>query len=177
MIRFEGYERRIAGIEACMAEYGIKDLEEARDICLAKGINVEDIVKGVQPIAFENAVWAYTLGCAVAIKKGVKNAADAAEAIGMKKVHIFGAVFVGNKGYNTSVFIACKGEPCLFRYFTEQTCFRRLVWLKFAAYANPFGMITVIFLFGAVDHQDFLSAKNIAKGGLFHGLMLPVSIR
>ncbi len=83
MIRFEGYERRIAGIEACMAEYGIKDLEEARDICLAKGINVEDIVKGVQPIAFENAVWAYTLGCAVAIKKGVKNAADAAEAIGI----------------------------------------------------------------------------------------------
>ena len=83
MIRFEGYERRIAGIEACMAEYGIKDLEEARDICLAKGINVEDIVKGVQPIAFENAVWAYTLGCAVAIKKGVTNAADAAEAIGI----------------------------------------------------------------------------------------------
>ena len=83
MIRFEGYERRIAGIEACMAEYGIKDLEDARDICLAKGINVEDIVKGVQPIAFENAVWAYTLGCAIAIKKGVKNAADAAEAIGI----------------------------------------------------------------------------------------------
>ena len=83
MIRFEGYERRIAGIEACLAEYGIKDLEEARDICLAKGINVEDIVKGVQPIAFENAVWAYTLGCAVAIKKGVTNAADAAEAIGI----------------------------------------------------------------------------------------------
>ncbi len=83
MIRFEGYERRIAGIEACMAEYGIKDLEEARDICLAKGINVEDIVKGVQPIAFENAVWAYTLGCAIALKKGVKAAADAAEAIGI----------------------------------------------------------------------------------------------
>ncbi len=83
MIRFEGYERRIAGIEACMAEYGIKDLEDARDICLAKGINVEDIVKGVQPIAFENAVWAYTLGCAIAIKKGVKSAADAAEAIGI----------------------------------------------------------------------------------------------
>ncbi len=83
MIRFEGYERRIAGIEACMAEYGIKDLEEARDICLAKGVNVEDIVKGVQPIAFENAVWAYTLGCAIAFKKGVKAAADAAEAIGI----------------------------------------------------------------------------------------------
>ncbi len=83
MIKFEGYERRIAGIEACMKEYGIASLEEARDICLAKGINVEDIVKGVQPIAFDNAVWAYTLGCAVALKKGITNAADAAEAIGI----------------------------------------------------------------------------------------------
>ena len=65
-----------------MNSVGIKDLEEAREICLNKGIDVEAIVKGVQPIAFENAVWAYTVGCANAIKKGVKNAADAAEAIG-----------------------------------------------------------------------------------------------
>ncbi len=83
MVKFEGYERRIAGIEACMKEYGIANLEEARDICLSKGINVEEIVKGVQPIAFDNAAWAYTLGCAVAIKKGITNAADAAEAIGI----------------------------------------------------------------------------------------------
>ena len=83
MITFEGYERRIAGIEACMKEYGIKDLEDAADICLSKGINVGDIVKGVQPIAFDNAVWAYTLGCAIAVKKGITNAADAAEAIGI----------------------------------------------------------------------------------------------
>ena len=69
-VQFEGKERRMAGIEACMKEYGIKDLEDARDICLAKGIDVDAIVKGVQPIAFDNAGWAYTLGCAVAIKKG-----------------------------------------------------------------------------------------------------------
>ncbi len=83
MIKFEGYERRIAGIEACMKEYGIASLEDARDICLSKGINAEEIVKGVQPIAFDNAAWAYTLGCAIAIKKGITNAADAAEAIGI----------------------------------------------------------------------------------------------
>ena len=82
-VKFEGYERRIAGIEKCLAEYGIPGLEEARDLCLAKGINVDEIVKGVQPIAFENASWAYTLGAAIAIKKGCTNAADAAEAIGI----------------------------------------------------------------------------------------------
>ena len=82
-VKFEGKERRLAGIEACLAEYGIKDLEEAREICLAKGVDADAIVKGIQPIAFENAAWAYTLGCAIAIKKGCKNAADAAEAIGI----------------------------------------------------------------------------------------------
>ncbi len=82
-VKFEGKERRIAGIEKCLAEYGIKDLEEAREICLAKGIDPDAIVKGVQPIAFENASWAYTLGCAIAIKKGCTTAADAAEAIGI----------------------------------------------------------------------------------------------
>ena len=82
-IRFEGYERRIDKINAELKKYDIASLEEARQICLDKGINVEEIVKGVQPIAFENAVWAYTLGCAIAIKKGAKHAADAAEAIGL----------------------------------------------------------------------------------------------
>ncbi|MDD6878582.1 MAG: GGGtGRT protein [Clostridiaceae bacterium] len=82
MITFEGYDRRIAGIEKCLAEYGIASLEEARDMCLAKGIDVED-VKGVQPIAFDNAVWAYTLGAAIALKKGCTKAADAAEALGI----------------------------------------------------------------------------------------------
>lgn len=83
VVKFEGYERRIEKINKCMAEYGFKDLEEVRELCLSKGIDVEKIVKGVQPIAFENAVWAYTLGCGIALKKGVKNAADAAEAIGI----------------------------------------------------------------------------------------------
>ena len=82
-VKFEGKERRIAGITACMNEYGIKDLEEAREICLEKGVDPDAIVKGIQPIAFENAAWAYTLGCALAIKKGVKTAADAAELIGV----------------------------------------------------------------------------------------------
>ena len=70
-------------IEKCLAEYGFTTIDEAKDFCLSKGINVEDIVKGVQPIAFENAVWAYTLGVAIALKKEIKKAADAAEAIGI----------------------------------------------------------------------------------------------
>ena len=83
MVTFEGYESRINKINACMKEYGIKDLEDAREICLAKGVDPDKIVRGVQNICFDNAVWAYTLGCAIAIKKGCKKAADAAEAIGI----------------------------------------------------------------------------------------------
>lgn len=83
MAKFEGQERRLPKINACCAEYGFKDIDETREFCLSKGINVEEIVKGVQPIAFENAVWAYTLGTAIALKKGTKKAADAAEAIGI----------------------------------------------------------------------------------------------
>ncbi|MBC5581925.1 GGGtGRT protein [Anaerofilum sp. BX8] len=83
MVNFEGKERRMEKINACLKEYGIADLEAARDLCLSKGVDCEKIVKGVQPIAFDNAVWAYTLGCAVALKKGVASAADAAEAIGI----------------------------------------------------------------------------------------------
>ena len=81
-VKFEGKERRMAKIEKCLAEYGLASLEEARDLCLSKGINVEEIVKGVQPIAFENAVWAYTLGVAIALKTGVKAASEAAATIG-----------------------------------------------------------------------------------------------
>ena len=83
MVQFEGYERRIKQIEACMAEYGIASLEDADKICKDKGIDVAAIVRGIQPIAFENACWAYTLGAAIAIKKGCKDAASAAEAIGL----------------------------------------------------------------------------------------------
>ena len=82
-VTFEGYERRIDKINKTLAEYGIKDIEEARQICLDKGINVEEIVKGVQPIAFENAVWAYTVGTAIAIKTNSKEAYKAAEMIGI----------------------------------------------------------------------------------------------
>ncbi len=82
-VKFEGKERRIAKIEKCLAEYGIASLEDAQKICLDNGIDVDAIVKGVQPIAFDNASWAYTLGCAVAIKKGCSEAADAAAAIGI----------------------------------------------------------------------------------------------
>ncbi len=82
-MRFEGKERRMAGIEKCLAEYGIESLEAARDLCLSKGIDVEKEVKSVQPIAFENAVWAYTLGVAVALKSGATKAADAAAKIGI----------------------------------------------------------------------------------------------
>ena len=83
MVTFEGYESRIDKINVCLKEYGMKDLEEAREVCLSKGVDPDKIVRGVQNICFDNAVWAYTLGCAIAIKKGCKKAADAAEAIGI----------------------------------------------------------------------------------------------
>ena len=83
MVTFEGYERRIEKINSVLKENGNASLEETKDICTKKGIDVEAIVKGIQPIAFENAVWAYTVGAAIAIKSGVKTAAEAAEKIGV----------------------------------------------------------------------------------------------
>ena len=83
MIKFEGKERRMPKIDVCLKEYGLESLEAARDLCLSKGVDVDDIVRGVQPIAFDNAVWAYTLGTAIAIKKGIAKADEAAEAIGI----------------------------------------------------------------------------------------------
>ena len=82
MVQFEGYERRIKQIEAVLKQAGIASLDEAKAICDEKKIDVAGIVKGVQPICFENAVWAYTVGAALAVKKGVKKASDAAEIIG-----------------------------------------------------------------------------------------------
>ncbi|MCI8965028.1 MAG: GGGtGRT protein [Clostridia bacterium] len=81
-VTFESYERRIEQIKPVMEKYGIKDFEDALNICKEKGFNPYDIVKGVQPICFENACWAYTLGAAIAVKKGCIKAADAAKAIG-----------------------------------------------------------------------------------------------
>ena len=83
MALFENYERREATIGACLAKYGFNSIEDARDLCLSHGVDVEKIVKGIQPIAFENAVWAYTLGCAVAFKENVTSAAEASEKIGI----------------------------------------------------------------------------------------------
>ncbi|MBR2695116.1 MAG: GGGtGRT protein [Thermoguttaceae bacterium] len=82
MVQFESYERRVKQIEQVLTKYQFANLEEVRDLCLSKGVDVEKIVKGIQPIAFENAVWAYTLGAGIAFKKGCVKAADAAEAIG-----------------------------------------------------------------------------------------------
>ncbi|MBQ7104627.1 MAG: GGGtGRT protein [Bacilli bacterium] len=82
MALFESYERRINQIQPVMDKYGIKDFEDARNICKEKGFDPYEIVKGVQPICFENACWAYTLGAAIAIKSGRTKASDAAKAIG-----------------------------------------------------------------------------------------------
>ena len=82
MALFESYDRREKQILAVLEKYDIKSIEECREICQAKGFDPYKIVEGIQPICFENAKWAYTVGCAIAIKKGVKTAAEAAAAIG-----------------------------------------------------------------------------------------------
>ena len=82
MALFESYERRINQVNAALNKYGIASLEEAKKICDDKGIDVYNLIKGIQPICFENACWAYITGSAIAIKKGCTKAADAAEAIG-----------------------------------------------------------------------------------------------
>ena len=82
MALFESYERREKQILAVLEKYDIKSIEECREICQAKGFDPYKITEGIQPICFENAKWAYTVGCAIAIKKGCTRAADAAAAIG-----------------------------------------------------------------------------------------------
>ena len=83
MANFESYERRIDQINVVLKEYGFKDLDEAKEFALSKGVDAEAIVRDTQPIAFENACWAYTLGAALALKKGCKTAAEAAKEIGV----------------------------------------------------------------------------------------------
>ena len=83
MAKFEGYERREAKILEALKEYGINSIDECKEICDAYGIDPYKIVEETQPICFENAKWAYTVGSAIAIKKGCKKAADAAAAIGI----------------------------------------------------------------------------------------------
>ena len=82
MALFEGYERRIAQISSFLAANGIASLDEAEQLCLARGVDVRKIVKSIQPIAFENAGWAYLVGAAVAIKRDQTKAADAAITLG-----------------------------------------------------------------------------------------------
>ena len=83
MSLFEGYERRLDKINGVLAQYGISSIEECKEITLAKGVDCDKIVRSTQPICFENAVWAYTVGSAIAIKMGCTKAADAAAAIGI----------------------------------------------------------------------------------------------
>ena len=83
MALFENYERRIDKINGVLAQYGISSVEECRELCQSKGFDPYEIVKGIQPICFENACWAYTVGAAIAIKSGVKSAAEAAKMIGV----------------------------------------------------------------------------------------------
>ncbi len=83
MALFEGFERKIDKIQGVLAQYGISSVEECRAICEGKGFDPYTITKSIQPICFEDAAWAYTVGAAIALRKGVKNAAEAAEAIGI----------------------------------------------------------------------------------------------
>ena len=83
MALFESYERRIDQINAELAKHGISSIEEAKEICDKAGVDAYNIVKGIQPICFENACWAYTVGCAIALKDGVSSAAEASEKIGL----------------------------------------------------------------------------------------------
>ena len=82
MALFESYERREAQILKAIGKYGIKSIEECKKICEEKGVDVYKIVEGIQPICFENAKWAYTVGAAIAIKKGDKTAYDVAKSLG-----------------------------------------------------------------------------------------------
>ena len=84
MALFESYERRIKQINKALADNGIASIEEAKAICDANGVDAYNIVKGIQPICFENACWAYIVGAAIAIKNNAKTAAEAAKAEAQK---------------------------------------------------------------------------------------------
>ena len=88
MALFESYERRIDKINGVLAQYGIGSVEECRELCKAKGFDPYEIVKGIQPICFENACWAYTVGAAIALKKNVKNAVQSMTGKMVSKVNV-----------------------------------------------------------------------------------------
>ncbi|MCC8022519.1 MAG: GGGtGRT protein [Clostridiales bacterium] len=127
-VKFESKERRLPKIVSCLSQYGLGSLEEARDLCLSKGIDVDAIVKGVQPIAFENASWAYTLGVAVALKQGITDASDAAAAIGigLQAFCIPGSVAAQRNvglGHGTLGAQLLKAEPKCFAFLAGHASF------------------------------------------------------
>ena len=81
MATFESQNRRMPKIEACLKANGLESLDACNEMLLAKGIDCDKIIRGIQPICFDNAVWAYTLGTAIAVKRGLKSAADCAAAL------------------------------------------------------------------------------------------------
>ena len=124
MALFESYERRIDKILSVLNNYGIKDIEEANEICLNKGINVSEIVKEIQPICFENAKWAYVVGAAIAIKQGCTKAADAAKVIGegLQAFCIPGSVADDRKvglGHGNLASMLLSEETKCFAFFTK----------------------------------------------------------
>ena len=128
MATFEGYERRIDQINPVLAQYGLKSLEEADELLKSKGIDVRSIVLGIQPIAFENAVWAYTLGAAIAVKKNVKTAAEASECIGegLQTFCIPGSVAdqrkVGIGHGNLGAMLLSEGTKCFAFLAGHESC-------------------------------------------------------
>ncbi len=118
MALFESYERRIDKINGVLAQYGIGSVEECRELCKAKGFDPYEIVKGIQPICFENACWAYTVGAAIALKSGVTSAAEAAKKIGvgLQSFCIDGSVAedrkVGLGHGNLGAMLLCEESKC-----------------------------------------------------------------
>ena len=107
MSLFEGYERRIDKINEVCKQYGIASIEDAKKICDEKGVEAGKIVKDLQPIAFDNAAWAYTLGAAIAIKKGCTKAVDAAKAkLTAGELHVFDTSTFTVDGVNLTTYLA-----------------------------------------------------------------------
>ena len=128
MITFEGFERRIEKITGVLNEYGIRDLEEAKAICDKAGVDASGIVKGIQPIAFENAGWAYTVGAAIALKQNAKDAAEAAEyiGVGLQSFCIPGSVAdqrVVGKGHGNLAAMLLREETSCFAFLAGHESF------------------------------------------------------
>jgi hypothetical protein len=128
MALFESYDRRIAQIEKVLAQYGIANLDEAKKLSMDLGVDVATIVKGIQPIAFENACWAYIVGAAIAIKKGQKKAVDIALSLGegMQSFCISGSVADDRKvglGHGNLASMLLKEETKCFAFLAGHESF------------------------------------------------------